>query len=34
MNDPTTVDISEAQAAFIAERGGIMTIFTGGTVFG
>jgi len=34
MNNPKTVDISEVQAAFIAERGGVMTISTSGTVFG
>jgi len=34
MNNPTTVDLSGVQAAFIAERGGVMTIFTSGTVFG
>lgn len=28
------MNISEVQAVFIAERGGIMTIFTSSTVFG
>ena len=34
MEKATTVNIAPAQAAFIAERGGVMTIFTSSTVFG
>jgi hypothetical protein len=31
---PKAIDLSPVQAAFIAERGGVMTVFTGSTVFG
>jgi hypothetical protein len=34
MNNPIAVDLSEVQAAFIAERGGIMAVFMSGTVVG
>ena len=34
MKKPEAVTISETQAAFIAELGGIMSIFTSSTVFG
>jgi hypothetical protein len=34
MEKATTMNISAAQAAFIAERGRVMTIFTSSTVFG
>jgi hypothetical protein len=31
---PKAIDISKVQAAFIAERGGVMSVFSGSTVFG
>jgi hypothetical protein len=34
MKKPTAVNISEEQAALIAERGGAMTVFTSSTVVG
>jgi hypothetical protein len=34
MNKPRTVAISEEQAAFIVERGGIMSVFRSSTVVG
>jgi hypothetical protein len=34
MEKPTAVNISEKQASFIAERGGVMTVFTSSTVVG
>jgi hypothetical protein len=34
MEKATTVDISPAQAVFIAERSGVMSVFRSGTVVG
>jgi hypothetical protein len=34
MKKPEAIDISAVQAAFIAERGSIMSIFRSSTVFG